>query len=437
MDNAQSGESAATFVSNNLKWLAAGFAMFGLSSFGQTYFLSLSFGEVRQLYSVSYGELGIWMTIVTLLSGFAILLTGHWIDRFPTRKIIAISLPVLSVSIFLYQIQLPFVLFIVNLFVLRLVAQGYMVHFAYTVIGRWFSLRRGFATSLTVAGQNFGQMILPIAYVSASVALGWNTTWTILALLVLITTPVLMRLASTERESSGTIPGDERPNESNNRHYRLKDALRSPEFYFFILAIIPMALIANALFFSQVHLVDVRNWNLETFSLGFPVAAIATTIFSLISGMLVDRYSAAILLPFHLIPLSLGCVMLATIPGEWVVFPFMALMGISNGFSLTLFGAIWPETFGTKHLGTIRSLVTMVVICAAAAGPGISGLLLEQQVSIDTIIQGLGCFGFAASIVSVPWAWMAHVEWRKCISKIKQTNTDLVRSPNLVEQAHD
>jgi hypothetical protein len=32
----------------------------------------------------------------------------------------------------------------------------------------------------------------------------------------------------------------------------------------------------------------------------------------------------------------------------WGAYAFMALMGISYGFSSTLFGALWPELYGTK-----------------------------------------------------------------------------------------
>ena len=367
--------------------------MFSLSTFGQTYFLSLSFGEIRNLYSLSNGELGFWITVVTLVSGFMILLTGHWIDKYPTKRIFVISLPVLSLSMFLYQAELPFIFFLLNLFVLRLLAQGYMVHFAYTVTGRWFSARRGLATSLTVLGQSFGQMVIPVFYVSVSIVIGWHSTWMLFAVIILATTPGLVWLVSIERNPPYAIADYLQTKADNIHQYELKEVLRCAKFYFFVLAIIPMAFISNALFFGQIYLVEVRLWNLETFSLGFPVMAITTTIFSLVSGSLVDRYSAAILLPIYLIPLAIGCILLATATGEWVVFPFMALMGISNGFSLTLFGAIWPETFGTKHLGAIRALVTMIVISAASAGPGVFGLLLELGASIDTILLWLGFLG--------------------------------------------
>lgn len=30
-------------------------------------------------------------------------------------------------------------------------------------------------------------------------------------------------------------------------------------------------------------------------------------------------------------------------------FAFMALYGVSNGFSLSVFGSLWPEIYGVKH----------------------------------------------------------------------------------------
>ena len=68
----------------------------------------------------------------------------------------------------------------------------------------------------------------------------------------------------------------------------------------------------------------------------------------------------------------------------------MALMGIANGFSLTLFGSVWPEVYGHRHLGAIRSVVVMVMICGTAVGPGVVGALLDRGVSINDTLVGLG-----------------------------------------------
>ncbi|MBO0661141.1 hypothetical protein LQ948_01010 [Jiella sp. MQZ9-1] len=47
---------------------------------------------------------------------------------------------------------------------------------------------------------------------------------------------------------------------------------------------------------------------------------------------------------------------------------FMALMGVSFGLYAPLFGAVWPERYGTAHLGAIKSLVRALMVFGTAVG---------------------------------------------------------------------
>src|ERR671919_293270 len=93
-----------------------------------------------------------------------------------------------------------------------------------------------------------------------------------------------------------------------------------------------------------------RGWSLEFFASAFAVMATTTMVFALICGHLIDRFSAVALLPGFLLPLSAACIVLATFTGQWSAYVFMGLLGVSYGLASTLFGAVWPEVYGVKHL---------------------------------------------------------------------------------------
>jgi MFS family permease len=78
---------------------------------------------------------------------------------------------------------------------------------------------------------------------------------------------------------------------------------------------------------------------------------------------------------------------------------FMALMGISYGFSSTLFGALWPELYGARHLGGIRSLIVAFMVFATAMGPGISGALIDAGVAYPVQITAMGLYCVLISVV--------------------------------------
>ena len=77
----------------------------------------------------------------------------------------------------------------------------------------------------------------------------------------------------------------------------------------------------------------------------------------------------------------------------------MGLLGVSYGFSSTLFGALWPEVYGTEHLGSIRSLIVAVMVFSTAVGPGLTGALIDLGVSYPGQIFVMGVYCIAASAV--------------------------------------
>lgn len=401
--------STQGFIIGNLRWLSVGFVLFFLSSLGQTYFIGLSIGDIRQEFALSHGDIGLLNMVLTLLSGIAVFAMGKWSDQLSPRTVIAVLLPVLAIGALLFQSLISLPAFLLGLLILRILAQGYLTHIAFVVVGRWFNTRRGMAIAITSIGQNIGQMLLPVSFVALSTLVGWRTSWIVIAIVLLFLTPLLMRLASSERATvAGVDVAGEVETAREVRSLTRADVLRKPEFYAFVLAILPMALVANTIFFHQVHLTETRNWGLDAFTASYSVMALSTILAGFSAGWMVDRFSAVALLPYYLIPLVFACLILAVGSAPWVIVPFMVLVGISNGYSLNLYGAVWAEAFGTEHLGAIRSVVTMVVIFAAAIGPGLAGVLLDMDFSFGAIFFLLAALCIIASVLVWPFSRRAQ-----------------------------
>ena len=75
----------------------------------------------------------------------------------------------------------------------------------------------------------------------------------------------------------------------------------------------------------------------------------------------------------------------------------MGFMGFSYGISTTLFGALWPEVYGVKHLGAIRAVTVAIMVFATAMGPGLTGFLIDLGVPYPLQIGAMGLYCFAAS----------------------------------------
>jgi MFS family permease len=122
---------------------------------------------------------------------------------------------------------------------------------------------------------------------------------------------------------------------------------------------------------------------LTWFAACYPIYALATVAVSLATGWAVDRWRAARLLPFYLLPLAAGLLVLAWVDVPAGTVAFMMLAGATSGGAVTLPGALWAELYGTRHLGAIRALAVAGMVFSSALGPGVMGWLIDWGVILE------------------------------------------------------
>jgi len=389
------------FLRDNVRWLAGGLLLTLFSSFGQTFFIGLSAGSIRDDFGLSHGEFGTLYMLATLASALTLSQLGKIVDYISVSKVALIVIPLLALSAVGMAYADSLTMLVIVLFGLRLFGQGMMTHNAITAIGRWYVAQRGRAVSVVTVGHQLGEAVFPILYVSVVAFVGWRNTWLMAAgLLMLAALPAiyaLMRVERTPRSSDGL------PQKGAARDWTRPEVLRDALFWLTLLGILAPGFIGTTIFFHQAHLVDLRNWSIEAFAGSYALMALMTVCFALIGGALIDRFSAIALLPVFLLPLAAACFVLGTVDGQWGIYAFMALLGISYGLSSTLFGAVWPEMYGTRHLGSIRAVIVALLVFSTAIGPGLTGYLIDEGVAypVQIFAMGLCCLGVCFLMAAV------------------------------------
>jgi MFS family permease len=385
------------FVRDNARWLAGGFLLTFFSSFGQTFFIALSAGSIRQEYGLSHGGFGTLYMMATLASALTLPRLGQIVDRYPVRTVTAIIVPVLALASVLMAFSRNVILLALAVYLLRLFGQGMMTHNAFTAMGRWFAAQRGRAISVVTLGHNAGEALFPVLFVSVAALVGWRNSWLLAAVaLILVAMPAIAGLMRIERQPRSTDP---QPRGTQARDWTRREVIRDPMFYLLLIGVMAPGFIGTTIFFHQVYLVELRGWSLEVFASFFTAMAFTTIVFALVSGQLIDRFSAVALLPGFLLPLAAACIVLSIFEGQWSALVFMALLGISYGFSSTLFGAVWPEVYGIKYLGSVRAMTMAIMVFATAGGPGLTGFLIDQGVSYPAQIFAMGLYCLAGALL--------------------------------------
>ena len=165
------------FLTENLRWLSAGVLLTFLSSFGQTFFISVFAGEIRAGFDLSHGEWGLIYTIGTSASAVVMIWAGALTDIFRTRALGAVVLSLLAGACLFMAFNGWAALLPAVIFALRFAGQGMASHLAIVSMSRWFVATRGKALSVATLGFSLGEAILPITFVSLMVFLDWRYLW--------------------------------------------------------------------------------------------------------------------------------------------------------------------------------------------------------------------------------------------------------------------
>ena len=381
------------FVSRNRRFLAFGFALAFFSSFGQTFFLSLFAGEIRAQFGLSHGSWGLVYSLATLASGLTVARVGGSIDRVDLQRFTVIVCAALVVSSFGMAVVANVWMLAITVYAMRLTGQGLMGHAMMTSMARYFERERGRAISIALVGYPAGEALFPSIAVAVKGVVGWRMTWVLVGVvLAVVLVPAVLRLlrghGARHAEWLDRMAREESADAGSGgavRNWTRAEVLRDPRFYLVLPAAVTCGFLLTGLFFHQVHLTETKGWDLQWYALCFSGFAAAQVVSTLGTGPLVDRYGARRLMLVFLVPIAAGLAVLATMRSPASALVYLALAGLSAGSSGTIGGAFWAEAYGTRHLGSIRALLSAIFVGATAVSPVLMGGLIDAGVTMETI----------------------------------------------------
>ena len=386
------------FILQNARWLAATALLYFCSCFGQTFFISLFAGEIRETFNLSHGDWGFIYSGGTLASAMAMLCFGGYVDKYKISlniKIVVISLSLICLAMtFVKQVWiLPFIIF-----GLRFFGQGMLIHIPAVAIGKWYGKNKGKALSLSIMGFSIGEAILPVIFVSLFILIGWRNSWLVGTIILFITLPIIINLLSNER-----IPNSSQENiidqvGMGSKHWKRKEVLKHWVFWSVIIPFLIPPIFSTAFFFNMVHLTEIKNWSLITFTSLFPFYTGMSILTTLISGWILDKFGVEKILPFYLLPMALGLLVFSYSDTYMTAAIGFSFLGMTQGLAMMIGGTFWPVYYGTKNLGSVRSLSTSCMVFGTAIGPAVVGKLLDFSINYNLILLGMSFLAIIASV---------------------------------------
>ena len=372
--------------------LSLGILLIFCSSIGQTFFISLFSGELRNEFNLSHGMFGILYSSATLTSAIVFFWLGKLTDQFNLTVLGLITLGILSGFAFLIS----------SAETLRLFGQSMISHIAVTAMALWYSKKKGRALSIALMGHPIGEALLPAIITIFLLNYNWREIWMgIGTCIIIIFLPLIFWLGRHQKSRQlGSSNNNSLPESKKilNVSWNRSQVLRDSRFYQIIPGLLASPFIVTGVFFHQIHLIETKSWSITLLASSYPFFALSVTGATFIAGWIVDRFSTIHLLRIFLLPIAFGLILIANTDNSYAAPIFMILIGASTGAATIVISALWVELYGTDNLGSIRSMFFSMVVLSTSISPTLMGLLLDMGLTLEIQFTIFAIYIFICSI---------------------------------------
>lgn len=374
------------------------------SSPGQTFVISIFSSHLRSDFDLSHGEFGALYTAATLCSAALLWKAGPLVDRYPLKQFVYKAILLMIGATALFSLVQGTVTLLIGIFAIRFMGQGMLNHIGITAMARRYEKERGRALAIAGLGFPLAEALVPPLIVLGLGLYDWRFLWLAMAgLAAVILLPIIPKLIKHTEAQDGSGSDELIALDEDAKDWTRAQMLRDRRFYLLALTAITHSGVITGLFFHQVHIVSLKGWSLEWWSICFSIFALSGIAGGVLTGFLVDHFKARSITPFILLPLILALLLFGS-ADHWIYAAIiMAILGFGAGATHPALSSLWPELYGLQHLGAIRSVVTVVMVFGSALGPVFMGWAFDTSVSFSTITT----LSAVLSGLSAILAWLA------------------------------
>ncbi|MDA9951220.1 MFS transporter [Oligoflexaceae bacterium] len=372
-------------LSNHRRLIFLGVYHTFASSFGQTIIVALFLKSVCSEFGLTAGQYGTIYGGVTVLSALTLTVTGPVVDRVHLRWYSLTTAVTLSAGAAVMALANSITLVVIGLFLVRHGGQALMPHCTSTTMARYFKVNRGKALALSNLGYAIGEGLLPGVIGYLLMISDWQTVYACIALLVL-PAGLMASFGFIKMTDDFANPMELIDKKDFTQSARPSEVLRQQKFYLVLPCYLMAPFVLTGFLFYQAALADSRGWSLAFVATSLSFFAGFRFIFSFVSGFLIDKFSAQKMMIFHLLPLTIGLLILLVSRHSFTAILFWACCGATVGLGSNIKQALWAELYGTAFLGAVKSIIAPFTVVSTAFSPFLFGMLIDGGIAINIII---------------------------------------------------
>ncbi len=348
---------------------------------GQTIGLSVLVDPIIDELSVSRSAVSTAYLVGTLLGALALGPVGRLLDRHGVRRVAV----VLGFSFGLVVAAMAWATGIVTLGIgfvgTRALGQGALSLTATTAIVVGFDRRRGFALGMQSALGSALMSVVPLGIVISLDHVSLGATWVLLgvaATAIVVGVAISPLLDQRDPIDDPHAAGHVEPERPAGPGWSPTSAYRTPAFLVTIVAGGFSALIATALIFHHVDLLNQRGLTDAQAAANFVPQTIAAAVGAIWVGRLADRLRPQTLIAACMVTLGTACLLVQAVSPGLTAALYGIALGAAGSSMRAVEAAALARWFGVAHIGEIRGVVMVAMVAASAIGPVLLALGSEH-----------------------------------------------------------
>ena len=361
--------------------IAVGFAVLFVSG-GARFAVGLIFKPMVDELGWARGELGLAVALYLVVSAFATFIAGKLADRMDARALLGAGTLLGGIGIGLMSlVSAPWQAMLLYGVVFALGNGAASLTTVGVIVTRSVPRRAGLANAAVISGTSVGQLVMIAAMAAVLVEIGWRAVFVWLAAAHLLLLPVL----------APALPGARPPEGASAQRagLNLGAAARTPRFW--LLAAM-YAICGLDDFFVATHVVAfAQDRGVGALFAGNLLAQMGLTalIGVLAAGALSDRTGPvlATAIAFGARVAVFGLVALDQSPLSIAIFALV--FGATFLVTAPLTVLFVRESFGTRHLGALTGIITMVHQIFGGIGAYAGALVFDYSGSYDAAFIAL------------------------------------------------
>lgn len=396
--------------------LFAAIALF-FSSPGQTFSVSIFINSYIEEYGWSRSLVSSYYSLATLFAGFSLPLIGRIVDRKGSRfSLILISSLLALAALWMSFVDVSYML-IFGFYMLRLFGQGSMTLLPYALVPQWFRVNRAKALSLMSLGGVIGSAVIPPLNTWLIINFGLQKAWWFWSItLILIMVPISYKFIFNHPADIGLlVDGSDTPQPTEIKFaysipisahsFTLKEAMRTRSFWLMLLTMAIPSMANTGITFHFISIFAQKGFDPIFAALILSIVALVSFPMTFVAGFVLDKVKVRYVKAANYAIYFMAILFLLVAKDTMFIVIYAVLQGAFNAFESVSNGVLWPNYFGTKNLGSIRSLTMTSSVIGSALGPLPFAFAYDLFGSYSLILVIMLVFpllGIVASVLSTP-----------------------------------